>query len=158
MTKDVPQEKQVIATPPTPPIEYILEEEEIETIEENYQLPLPAGSYTITSGFGWRWERMHNGIDLAAPIGTPVLASKTGEVVFSGWKNGYGYTVVILHENGEETLYAHLSATGTNVGTLVNQGRVIGWLGNSGFSTGPHLHFEIRGQNGPYNPTLALNF
>lgn len=133
-------------------IPYINEE------ETNYSIPLPRGSYTVSSHYGWRWGREHQGIDLSAPTGTPVLASKAGVVVLSQWYGAYGYTVIIEHSDGERTLYAHLSATGTNVGTTIPQGRVIGWVGSTGRSTGPHLHFEIRTGQGPIDPRLALTF
>lgn len=95
----------------------------------------------------------HNGIDLGAPTGTPVLASATGDVILarsSGWNGGYGRYIVIQHPNGTQTLYAHLSGLEVGVGWHVIQGQVIGYVGNTGKSTGPHLHFEIRG--GPRNP------
>lgn len=101
-------------------------------------------SGTLSSNFGWRWGRMHQGIDLAAPIGTPIAAAAAGTVSTAGWRDGYGQTVVIDHGNGVTTLYAHQAAIGVSVGQTVGQGSIIGVVGNTGNSTGPHLHFEVR--------------
>jgi LysM repeat protein len=95
----------------------------------------------------------HNGVDLAAPIGTPILAAADGDVIisrFGGWNGGYGNYIVIRHGNGTQTLYAHASAINVSSGDFVKQGNVIGAVGNSGKSTGPHLHFEIRGAKNPF--------
>jgi LysM repeat protein len=95
----------------------------------------------------------HNAVDLAAPIGTPVLASADGQVIISkmgGWNGGYGNYIVIKHSNGTQTLYAHLSKDSVSVGDTVTQGEVIGLLGSTGESTGPHVHFEIRGARNPF--------
>ena len=95
----------------------------------------------------------YNGVDLAAPAGTPVLASASGEVIVSrssGYNGGYGLYIVIKHPNGTQTLYAHLSSTAIAVGTQVSAGQVIGYVGNTGRSTGNHLHFEVRGARNPF--------
>lgn len=95
----------------------------------------------------------HNGIDFGAPIGTPVLASAGGTVIIaraSGWNGGYGLYVVISHSNGTQTLYSHLSQVNVTTGTFVEKGEVIGKIGNTGKSTGPHLHFEVRGARNPF--------
>lgn len=95
----------------------------------------------------------HNGVDLANKVGTPVLASAGGRVILAkqgGWNGGYGSMVIILHDNGVQTLYAHLSAVYVSAGQRVTQGTVIGALGNTGKSTGPHLHFEVRGAINPF--------
>ena len=127
---------------------------------------LPIESYTrISSPFGIRVHpithtvRMHTGIDYAAPQGTRVLAPSDGVVSFRGWKGGYGNAVMVTHDNGMETLYGHLSAfiSGVDVGTRVNSGAVIGLVGSTGHSTGPHLHYEVRINGQPVNPaTVAL--
>lgn len=116
----------------------------------------------IGSRFGMRrhpifrvW-RMHNGVDYGAPTGTPVWASKTGTVIFTGWKGGYGNTVVIQHAGGVSTLYAHLSKMMAEDGSYVTQGEVIGLVGSTGWSTGPHLHFEVRRNGDPADPELFL--
>lgn len=95
----------------------------------------------------------YNGIDLGAPYGSPLLASASGAVIVSrtyGWNGGYGSYIVIAHDNGTQTLYAHLSRNAVSVGDAVVQGQVIGYVGNSGKSTGPHLHFEVRGARNPF--------
>ena len=95
----------------------------------------------------------NNAVDLAAPIGTPILASADGEVIisrFGGWDGGYGNYIVIRHANGTQTLYAHASKINVSAGDDVKQGDVIGAVGNSGKSTGSHVHFEIRGARNPF--------
>jgi LysM repeat protein len=104
---------------------------------------------------GTRTQGIHgyNGVDLAAPTGTPVYASAAGVVIISksaGWNGGYGNYVVIKHDNGTQTLYAHNSSNTVISGQRVNQGEVIGYIGNTGKSTGPHLHFEVRGATNPF--------
>lgn len=95
----------------------------------------------------------YNGVDLAAPAGTPILASAAGDVIvsrISGYNGGYGLYVVVKHPNGTQTLYAHMSRVAAAVGTHVAQGEVIGYVGNTGRSTGNHLHFEVRGARNPF--------
>jgi murein DD-endopeptidase MepM/ murein hydrolase activator NlpD len=113
-----------------------------------FPLSIPAN---ITSGFGWRVHpitettRMHAGTDLGAPLGTPVLAAYGGEVAVADWMGGYGLTVILRHEEGtQESRYTHLSEIFVNPGDSVEQGTVIGRVGSTGLSTGPHLHFEWR--------------
>ncbi len=112
----------------------------------------------LTSGFGWRWGRMHRGIDIAAPIGTPVVAAADGVVVTAGWNSGgYGYLVEIRHADGSLTLYAHNNRILVQEGQRVAQGQQISEMGSTGYSTGPHLHFEVHpaGQ-GAVNPMAFL--
>jgi murein DD-endopeptidase MepM/ murein hydrolase activator NlpD len=98
---------------------------------------------TISSGFGWRWGKIHKGIDIAASTGTPVWAAASGVVEFAGWDDsGYGNMVDIHHHDGVITRYAHLSHIYAQQGSVVNQSQVIGAVGSTGNSTGPHLHFE----------------
>lgn len=95
----------------------------------------------------------YNAVDFGAPVGTKVVAAEDGEVVISkegGWNGGYGSYIVIKHANGVQTLYAHLSETVAGVGASVSAGEVIGYTGNTGRSTGPHLHFEVRGAKNPF--------
>ena len=95
----------------------------------------------------------HNGVDLASSLGTPVLASAEGTVIVAkvgGYNGGYGNMIVISHNNNIQTVYAHLRAVNVTVGQVVSQGQVIGELGNTGRSTGPHLHFEVRGAKNPF--------
>jgi murein DD-endopeptidase MepM/ murein hydrolase activator NlpD len=112
----------------------------------------------FTSGFGWRWGRVHQGIDIAAPVGTPIWAAASGEVVFAGWNDGgYGNMIDIRHADGTVTRYAHLHAVHVSEGQQVSQGQVIAAMGSTGFSTGPHLHFEIRPNGGSaVNPMYFL--
>jgi len=99
----------------------------------------------FTSPYGWRWGRMHRGIDVAGPVGTPVVAAAAGVVVKAGWDDGgYGNLVEIQHPDGSLTRYAHNSNINTRVGAAVQQGELIAAMGSTGRSTGPHCHFEIR--------------
>jgi murein DD-endopeptidase MepM/ murein hydrolase activator NlpD len=111
-------------------------------------------SYTITRPFtSW-----HTGIDLAAPSGTPVLAANGGVVIFAGWNSwGYGNTIVLSH-GPFTTLYGHLSSINVGCRQVVNAGQVIGGVGSSGNSSGPHLHFEIRYLDVPTNPASTIGF
>jgi murein DD-endopeptidase MepM/ murein hydrolase activator NlpD len=112
----------------------------------------------LSSGYGRRWGRMHRGIDIAAPIGTPIVASAPGEVIAAGWNSGgYGNLVKIRHPDGSVTFYAHNSRILVRTGEEVAQGQQISEMGSTGRSTGPHLHFEVRpnGQN-PVNPIAFL--
>ena len=112
----------------------------------------------LTSGYGWRWGRMHKGIDVANSVGTPIVAAADGRVVFSGWNSGgYGYLVELAHSDGSKTRYAHNSALLVKQGMQVRQGTAIARMGSTGRSTGPHLHFEIhRPGQGAVNPVQLL--
>ena len=117
--------------------------------------PTYAGYYQRPISGGTRTQGIHgyNAIDLASYVGAPVYAAAAGEVMIAkgaGWNGGYGNYVVIKHDNGSQTLYAHLSSVTVSPGQWVSQGAHIGGLGNSGRSTGPHLHFEIRGASNPF--------
>ncbi len=110
----------------------------------------PLVSYVKTQGL-----HGYNAVDLAAPIGTPIMAAAPGIVIVSknvGWNGGYGEYVVIAHGNGTETLYAHMSENISYPGMHVVRGQVIGYVGSTGKSTGPHLHFEVRGAKNPFGP------
>lgn len=102
----------------------------------------------FTSGFGWRWGRMHKGIDIANNVGTPIVAARDGVVKFSGWSSGYGYLVELSHSDGSSTRYAHNSRLLVRKGQIIPQGVRISLMGSTGRSTGPHLHFEIRQHGG----------
>lgn len=113
----------------------------------------------LTSGYGWRWGRMHKGIDVAGPIGTPIVAAAPGVVTYAGWDDGgYGILVEIQHPDGSITRYAHNNRLLVREGQQVEQGQQISEMGSTGNSTGPHLHFEIhpRGQ-GAADPMAYLH-
>jgi murein DD-endopeptidase MepM/ murein hydrolase activator NlpD len=113
----------------------------------------------LTSGYGWRWGRMHKGIDIAGPVGTPIMAAADGVVVTAGWNSGgYGYLVKIQHPDNSLTLYAHNSKILIAPGDTVRQGQTIALMGSTGYSTGPHLHFEIHPPGkGAVNPLAYFN-
>ena len=112
---------------------------------------------TLTSRFGMRNGRKHEGIDIAAPKGTPIHAAAAGEVVFSGWgPTGYGKMVIIKHKHHLTTLYAHNSRLIARKGNRVKQGQKISLMGSTGRSTGPHLHFEVRNDTHPKDPIKYL--
>ena len=116
----------------------------------------------IVSGFGSRENPIgggtgvHTGVDIAAPMGTPIRACKAGRVVIAGWQGGYGNAVVLDHGGGMGTLYGHQSSMAVSVGQTVASGQVIGYVGSTGNSTGPHLHFEVRIGGTPVNPIPYL--
>ena len=113
-------------------------------------------SFTRTSGFGSRWGRQHKGIDLAVSVGTTVYAADGGTVVEAQYSGSYGNVVMIDHQNGQETRYAHNSKLLVKKGDKVYQGQPIAKSGNTGRSTGPHVHFEIRFNGEPRNPLNYL--
>ncbi len=111
----------------------------------------------ISSGFGWRWGRLHAGLDIAAPIGTPILAAATGVVDYAGWSDGgYGNMIDIRHPDGTITRYGHLNEIYVKEGQSVSQSQSIAAMGSTGFSTGPHLHFEIRPNGGSAIDPMAF--
>ena len=124
--------------------------------------PIPSGAI-ITSGFApyrihpvFGDARPHTGVDYRAPIGTPVVTVADGTVSFAGVQSGYGNVVIIQHANKQSTLYAHLNSIDVRVGQKVSQGSLIAKSGNTGWSTGPHLHFETRNNDVPENPEVVL--
>ena len=122
----------------------------------------PSGG-TVTSRFGWRihpifgGREFHTGMDIATRYGSPVVAAGAGIVRFVGWKFGYGRLIIIEHDAGVETSYSHLSAAVVGLGQRVTPGQVIGRIGSSGWSTGPHLFFEVRRHGVPLDPARYLN-
>lgn len=128
----------------------------------NFIKPVPDNIPT-TSPFGYRIHpilkvrRLHSGIDYGANIGTPVIASKDGCITFSGFMGGYGKTIEITHDSQYSTLYAHNSKLLAQVGKCVKQGDTVALSGNTGLSTAPHVHFEIKKNGMPVDPNLLLN-
>lgn len=123
----------------------------------------PLGRYLrITSRYGYRYHpiyrrrKFHTGVDLGARYGQPIRATADGLVEYAGWKSGYGRTIVIQHRFGFETVFAHLSRTRVRVGQYIRKGQIIGYVGSSGRSTGPHLHYEIRYLKRPINPIYFI--
>ena len=105
----------------------------------------------VVSGYGWRWGRMHEGIDIAAGYGAPIQAAASGTVIYAGWMGGYGNLIIIDHGGGLATAYAHQSSFVVGGGS-VSQGQTIGYVGCTGHCFGPHLHFEVRANGGAVDP------
>lgn len=117
----------------------------------------PLSTQRITSLFGERWGRPHEGLDIAAPQGTPVMAARGGKVIYAENQiSGYGNMVIIRHSPSFATVYAHLSRIGVRVGDYVDRGKVIGKVGMTGRATKPHLHFEVRNSRAAVDPLLYL--
>jgi murein DD-endopeptidase MepM/ murein hydrolase activator NlpD len=135
----------------------------IRSAQSSFVVPAPTGAASaagfvwpvhgvLTSGFGWRWGRMHEGVDIAVSSGTPVVAAKAGVVIVAGWMGGYGNLVVVDHGGGVATAYGHNTSVTVGVGQQVAQGQLIAYSGNTGHSTGPHVHFEVRINGGAVDP------
>ena len=122
------------------------------------QFIVPISGYRFTSAFKIRDGRWHKGVDLAAPVGTPVYAADNGIVTTSKLSDSYGYYIVIDHQNGLKTLYAHNSSLLVKEGDVISKGQQIALSGNTGNSTGPHLHFEVHSNDVAVNPQIFLNF
>ena len=176
IVNDVEPQKEFISVAPTSGETYTETLEASETEIVTPELPplasadhyLPTafdGKYSwpaqgvLTSGYGWRWGRMHKGIDIAAPIGTPIVAAAEGVIISAGWNSGgYGNLVKMKHPDGSISLYAHNNRILVRRGQKVKQGQQIAEMGTTGRSTGPHLHFEIRSNNNAaINPIALLN-
>lgn len=149
-----------LSTPPPDPGPVPLPAGEPETdADEGFLRPVQGRQ---TSGYGVRahpigqHKHFHRGVDLAAPKGSPILAARSGRVVFSGYQKGYGNTVVIDHEDGYRTRYAHLQRIEVAAGDHIHKGHALGRVGQSGRATGPHLHFEISRNNVPVDPRDLL--
>lgn len=146
-----------------------IKEAEVKRILESYRYgTAPSGKFMwpvagrIQSGFGNRMHpifgvvRFHSGIDIVAPYGTLIKAADGGQVVQAGYFGGYGYSIMVYHGGGFATWYAHLSSIRVSVGQFVERGQVIGLVGSTGWSTGPHLHFEVRINGAAQNPLAYL--
>ena len=124
--------------------------------------PTP-GCAKVTSEYGMRLHpilgerRLHTGMDIAAPMGATIVAADSGTVIFAGWMSGYGQVIIVDHNNGLSTLYAHQSSFLVSKGATVDKGQAIGKVGSTGWSTGPHLHFEVRVNGTPTNPRGYVN-
>ena len=110
----------------------------------------------VTSEYGPRWGRMHEGIDIAGSHGAPIHSAESGRVDYAGWIGGYGNTIIVDHGGGMSTLYGHMYGFAVLAGQTVSIGQVLGYVGNSGLSQGPHLHFEVRVDGVPVNPRKYL--
>lgn len=134
----------------------------------NIPVPRSAGAYIypvngpVTSDFGYRIHpitgssRLHTGMDFGVGYGVPILSADNGVVIHSGWYGGYGNTVIVDHGGGFSTLYAHASSLSVSYGQTVKQGQILSRVGSTGFSTGPHLHFEVRYHGNPIDPKSRL--
>ncbi|MCC5950363.1 MAG: M23 family metallopeptidase, partial [Nitriliruptoraceae bacterium] len=111
----------------------------------------------VTSEYGPRWGRVHRGLDLGGPVGTPIRAAGGGTVVFAGRQGGYGNLLLIDHGGGLVTAYAHLSSFAVGTGSSVSRGQTVGAVGMTGNTTGPHLHFETRSGGRAVNPRQYLS-
>jgi murein DD-endopeptidase MepM/ murein hydrolase activator NlpD len=120
-----------------------------------FDMPVKS-SYRMTSPFGGRWGRLHEGVDMAGPTGTPIYATADGVVTHAGWQSGYGYMVEIRHDFGTTTRYGHLSKIRVSLGQKVSRADRIGDMGSTGRSTGPHLHYEVRVGGKPVNPMTFI--
>lgn len=135
------------------------DESKAEAKEMRFTPPLEG---MLSSRYGWRKDpftsehKFHKGIDLAAPLGTPVVSSADGEVIYSGWQRGHGNTVVIRHPDGYETRYSHNAENLVRQGDRVNQGQAVARVGDTGRSTGPHLHFEVKKEGESIDPISLI--
>ncbi len=131
----------------------------VREMENRYVWPVHGRitSYYGRRNLGMGTSNFHRGIDVAAPTGTPIVASRSGTVSFAGWSGSYGYLVRVRHAGGDETWYAHQSQILVSVGEYVSQNEIIGRVGSTGLSTGPHIHFEIRRNGTALDPLGELN-
>jgi murein DD-endopeptidase MepM/ murein hydrolase activator NlpD len=126
---------------------------EADLVAQAHGWQLPLMNYVETSDFGWRWGRLHAGQDFGTPVGTNLVSMSTGTVIFAGQESGYGTMVKIGYWDGTVSFYAHMSKASVTEGEKVLPGEVVGQSGNSGHSTGPHLHLEIHPDGGaPIDP------
>ncbi|WP_229400650.1 M23 family metallopeptidase [Micromonospora okii] len=117
---------------------------------------LPLQSYDFNTPYGMRWDKLHTGVDLVAPEGTPYVAVHSGTVTKAGWYGGYGYAVIVKHADGTEAIYGHSSALSVKEGQQVEAGDQLGLVGNTGHSYGSHLHLELHVNGEPLDPVPYL--
>ncbi len=117
----------------------------------------PVANGVLSSPFGFRWGRPHQGMDLSAPYGSSIVAAEAGKVIYSGWESGYGNFIAIDHGHGLQTHYAHCAKLLVHVGERVSKGETIGKVGTTGHSTGPHVHFEVIANGVHKNPVRYIN-
>lgn len=141
----------------TPDLTILKDSSLIDLYHNTKSIYLPIGGY-VSSDFGKRWGKNHQGVDLSLKNGKDIYCVFDGVVRYSNYNGGYGNLIIIRHYNGLETYYAHLSSINIKVGEYVNAGDIIAIGGNTGHSTAPHLHFEIRFLNKPINPRLFFDF
>ncbi len=161
-SKSIKQICEINEIPPT----YVFKKGEYVFLPDTYikfkDFMLPLFNARITSKFGWRKHpifgilKYHEGIDLKQRYGAPVRAAADGKVIFAGWAEGYGKLVILKHHKGYTTYYGHLSKIRVKVGQSVYKGQIIGNVGTTGWTTGPHLHFEIRKNGIPVDPKKIL--
>ena len=153
----VPGARRVLSVPATDKPRRAAKKRSAPTVKPPKEFLVWPAKGTLTSRFGMRNGRKHEGIDIAAPKGTPIHAAAGGEVMFSGWgPTGYGKMVIIKHQHHLTTLYAHNSKLIVRKGNRVKQGQKISLMGSTGRSTGPPLHFEVRNDTHPKNPIKYL--
>lgn len=145
-----------VALPDPVPVKKPPARKPVESKPGKLALTNPVPGAVLSSRFGLRWGRMHEGIDLAVPMGTPIHASESGKITYSGWASGYGNFLIVDHGSGVSTRYGHASKLLVRNGQKVKKGQVIALAGSTGHSTGPHLHFEVVHQGEHFNPLNYL--
>ena len=148
LESNLPKEDTIALTLPP-----LADDEYLPNVFDGYTWPAQG---VLTSSYGWRWGRLHRGIDIAAPIGTPIVAAAAGKVVGAGWHGGYGNLIKLEHLDGSVTYYAHANRILVTHGQQVKQGELIAEMGSTGHSTGSHLHFEIHLRDRTIANPLAL--
>ena len=146
----------------TAPVSFELKDVDYTAAAQEEGMVVPTSNYDLTARFNQRgamWSSgRHTGLDFAAPVGTPVVAADSGKVVFAGAGGAYGNYVEIAHGDGVRTIYAHLNTVKVKKGQKVERGQRIGGLGNTGNSSGPHLHFEVLVEEKNVDPERFINF
>jgi len=144
-----PPQRSIALAGVTPPVSAVPPARAARRLDLDFRWPVRG---KLTSRYGWRWGRRHEGIDIASRPGTPVYAAEAGRVVHSGWLGGYGRVVIVKHAGRYSTVYAHNKANKVSQGAFVEKGDLLALVGSSGRASGPHLHFEIRRDRKPQDP------